>query len=582
MTSLLPARPTTVTPRLGPGLLREIPRFFGGFAAALQELLQNSLRAGATVVNFHLVGPVLMVTDNGCGLTDPQVLLTAAESGWGEGIVEPAGLGALSILNPEFAHHVTYRSHDWCFRLTPEEFAESKAVPVEAAEPLIGFQVVLVLKTEPKLRELLKDRRGYAPITVRFNGEVIPPLEPQGTPLPTPAGTLYLRRRIGGANDTVIWEHFALPAQLLAQRLGQAASPLTAALLKFVEFTLVIDPASGLRPKLPDRNALLDDEAFARAVQDLATALERHVEAELATCIPHLGADRLTEANLHQAQGYGPHVLATFLRLQGYVPTILSHPSEIQASLGEDRDDDSFSGWTRDWIKPELGVVFTPFSGEAAALHFLRTQGYSVPYGTTEHLEAVPAVQVQGIRMFREVEMWSGQRPLLGLAQTLTLGGQPVPFAVQVNEGEALVPGEGDRTYGLILSGTPEAAEVYLRANLEALGGLLILGLWDTQELRDAELIEGPGSLSAREVGDIILHDFIQAFFPERAEAQAQAELLSQVSGDLAATARHLNWACQRRPGLAEATATFQAQLDAERIKVEQEHQTLVDMHRLT
>lgn len=581
MTSSLPVPPTTITPRLGPGLLREIPRFFGGFSAALQELLQNSLRAGATVVNVHLVDSVLTVTDNGCGLHDPQVLLTAAESGWGKDVVEPAGLGALSILNPEFADHVTYRSHDWRFHLTPEAFAQGEVVPVEAAPSLSGFQVVLALKTVPKLRELLQDRRGYAPITVQFNGEVIPPLEPKGIPLLTPAGTLYLRRRMGGANDTVIWEHFALPAPLLAQRIRQAGFPLASALLKFLEFTLIIDPASGLRPKLPDRNALLDDEAFARAVQDIAAALEQHVEAVLTTCIPQLGADRLTEADIDGAQGYGPDVLAAFLRLQGYVPTILSHPGEIRAYLGEDPDDDSFSGWTHDWIKPELGVVYTPFSGEAAALSFLRTQGFPVPYGTTEHREAVPAVQVQGVRTFREVDTWSEQRPLLGLAQTLTLGGQPVPFAVQVNEGEALVPGEGDRTYALVLSGTPEAAEIYLRANLEALGGLLLLGLRDTQELRDAELREEAGSLYAKEVGNIILHDFIQAFFPERAAAQVQAATLAQVSGDLAAAARHLKNACQHRPVLAEVAAAFQAQLDAERTRVEQEHQKLIDTHDL-
>ena len=581
MTSILPVPPMSVTPRLGTGLLREIPRFFGGFPAALQELLQNSLRAGATEVDFHLVGPILMINDNGHGLDDPQVLLTAAESRWGAGVVEPAGLGALSLLNPDFAHHVTYRSQTWRFRLTPEQFAQGLTVPVESGEPFSGFQVVLALKTPPQLRELLLARRGYAPITVRLNGEVIPPLEPRGTPLPTPAGTLYLRRRMGGANDTVIWEHFALPAQLLAQRIRQAGFPLATALLKFVEFTLIIDPASGLRPKLPDRNALLDDEALARAVHDIAGVLEQHVEAALTTCIPQLGADRLTEADVDGAQGYGPDVLSLFLRLQGYLPTILSHPGEIRTYLGEERDDDGYSGWTRDWIKPELGVVYTPFSGEVAALNFLRTQGYSVPYGTFEHLEAIPVVQVQGIRMFREVEMWSGNLPLLGLAQTLTLGGQPVPFAVQVNEGEELVPGEGDQTYGLVLGGTPEQAEIYLRANLEALGGLLLLGLRDTQELHDAELREEAGPLYAKEVGNIILHDFIQAFFPERAAAQVQAATLAQVSGDLAATLRHLKNACQHRPELSEATATFQAQLDSERTRVQQEHQTLIDTHHL-
>jgi hypothetical protein len=580
MTSLLPARPTTVTPRLGTGLLREIPRFFGGFSAALQELLQNSLRAGATVVNFHLVGPVLMVTDNGCGLADPQVLLTAAESGWGESVVEPAGLGALSILNPEFAHQVTYRSHDWCLRLTPEDFAQGKAIPVETAEPITGFQVVLVLKTEPKLRELLKDRRGYAPITVQFNGEVIPPLEHDGDPIHTPAGTLHLQRRMGGANDTVIWEHFPLPASAFAQRILLAGSPLTKALLRVAEFALVIDPASGLRPKLPDRNALLEDEALTRAVQDIAVALEQHVVAELIPLIPNLGADRLTETEVDGARIYGQDMLFAFMRAQGYVPTTFSPPDAVRVDLGEGSDDDEFSGWSQDWIRPELGVVSTAFPSEVAALNVLRTQGFAVPYGTLTPQETCPVVEVQGLQMFRALKTWSELRPLVGLAETLTLEGQAIPFAVQV-DGEATVPGLELPAYALVLSGTPEAAEVYLRAHLETLGGLLLSGLWDDQEVREAELRQDIGPLFAKEVGLLILDDFIQAFFPERAAAQIEAKTLAGVSGELAAALRHLKKAYVHRPGLAERAAAFQAQLEAERLQVEQEYQTLVATHHL-
>ncbi|UBV44776.1 hypothetical protein LAJ19_16655 (plasmid) [Deinococcus taeanensis] len=84
----------SVTPRLSSGLLRQLPtRFFGGLPATIQELLQNALRAGAITVDFTLDGLVLRVRDNGQGLHDPQLLMTAGESGWGAEVINPAGLG---------------------------------------------------------------------------------------------------------------------------------------------------------------------------------------------------------------------------------------------------------------------------------------------------------------------------------------------------------------------------------------------------------------------------------------------------------------------------------------------------------
>lgn len=76
----------TLNAQVSPRLLAELPRFFGSFEAALGELFQNAYRSGATQVRVTYVAETrtLSLIDNGPGLADPQVLLTAGETGWSE------------------------------------------------------------------------------------------------------------------------------------------------------------------------------------------------------------------------------------------------------------------------------------------------------------------------------------------------------------------------------------------------------------------------------------------------------------------------------------------------------------------
>jgi hypothetical protein len=106
--------PQTVQPQVHPHLLAELPRFFGGPTQVLREFLQTALRAGASAVTVTQNGEWLTVSDNGCGCADPQLLLTVAQSGWKD-VTDPAGMGVLSILNPDLIQSVTFRSRDWTF-----------------------------------------------------------------------------------------------------------------------------------------------------------------------------------------------------------------------------------------------------------------------------------------------------------------------------------------------------------------------------------------------------------------------------------------------------------------------------------
>ena len=68
--------PLTITPQVGASLITRVTRLFNGtIHDVLNELLQNSRRAGATSVTLDLEGsdgaPILVVSDDGSGIDDP-------------------------------------------------------------------------------------------------------------------------------------------------------------------------------------------------------------------------------------------------------------------------------------------------------------------------------------------------------------------------------------------------------------------------------------------------------------------------------------------------------------------------------
>ena len=571
----------TVTPRVSSALFREIPRFFGGFPAALQEFLQNSLRAGATEIDFHVDGQRLTVTDNGRGLDDPQIILTAAESGWGSEIVEPAGLGALSALNPEFATRVTYRSRAWQFSLTPEAFARGESVPVETAEFITGFQITLELKSQMNLQHVLREKRGYAPATVRLNAQVVPPRIPEGEHLETTVGTLYLERSRYSRVFRGIWEHFPLDAPVLQRRIEKLGSHVAAAFVQSCEMTLIIDPASGLRPKLPDRNALMENAALDHAALVISERLTEHANAQLRAALPELGADVLLEAKLAAAARlFGTTVLAAFLKSEGYVGTTLSSPKTVEAYISPDGESDTSNGWTDDWIKPDLGVVFAPDEGEQSVLALLRTQGYAVPYGTPDVArDRAARIEAHGIQTFRPLTPYGyDERVMLGLAPTLMVEGVNVPVYVHVPTS----PESEDQGYFLVLGGPPEAAEQYLRAHQAELGGLLLLALLDTSDLREAEFVEDDETVYAQDLGDLILSEFIRTFFPERAQAQQEVSRLNRVLDALTTATGALAGVDKLVPALATENAPHLVRLRAEHSETQAQIHRLTLQHRLS
>lgn len=512
-----------VRPQIDQALLRELPRFFGGFPAAIQELLQNALRARATTVTFDVSlgvnGSALRVSDDGTGLDDPQTLMTAARSGWGPEVTEPAGLGALSLLDPDFARSVTYRSRDWQFTLTPEQFASGMSIPVERAEPVAGFEVTLDL-LRPLSREDLKRhvtaRRGYAPITVVASAEIVPPHRFHVAPVPTPAGPVWVTRH---QNDsTAIWEHFPVDAQVLKRAVSQA-SPLVGILLSTHGFTLMVDPASGLRPKLPDRSALMDDTALLQAAEDIAGALHTHLDGKLRKVLTDLRGPVLREHELTRSHHqFGRKLTDAFLTLEGYVRTNLTPASHVEIDLQS--DDNQERGRTADWVRTTERTWQVSEEADVLLLNTLRAAGLDLPYGTLDHEADAPMPEVTGtdLRAFLVLNRYDNQ-PLVALASTLSVGGTDVPVAVNV-------PGANDASVALVLHGTPEQAEDYLNANRDEVGGLLLRVLIDRSAVRDTELYDEDRTFSAGDFAVWIHEALIGTFFPERARMQERCQLL--------------------------------------------------------
>ena len=141
------------------------------------ELLQNSRRAGATLVEITLApeegGHKITITDNGSGLPEPDPLFKLAETGWSENIKTtetPAGMGLFSLCH--LPQGFSARSKSWQVHLTPDSFTGKLAIPEEDAPYIEGMEISFFHPTtEPTLESIITTCAQYYPIPVTINGE---------------------------------------------------------------------------------------------------------------------------------------------------------------------------------------------------------------------------------------------------------------------------------------------------------------------------------------------------------------------------------------------------------------------------
>lgn len=314
-------------------LLAHLPHFFTSVDAAIAEVLQNAHRSGATRVDMTIAqtedGRVaVMFLDNGPGVTDPDVLFTAAKTGWNEEVViEPAGLGFLSFLG--IADTVTIESVSadgaWtatlphavfegaAFDLLPREVNRSTGLALHAVLQDHTPTASLFLTAEDVTNGTLPRWRHAFPITVvyhRFDADgteqifEIPTHAHRWHETPvlhTPYGDLFAQPgRWSQRDDVVVWEHRMMTYRLdeliaiLKARHGAVGQVVAASLPTTLVWVLPAD--SPLRPQLPERTALIEDAAFHTTLEGLADALVAafdydHVQqvlTEVGTSLPNV------------------------------------------------------------------------------------------------------------------------------------------------------------------------------------------------------------------------------------------------------------------------------------------------------
>ena len=156
--------------------VKNIKRMWDSPFAAYKEIVQNALRAGAEAIRVTVEGDTLIVEDDGRGVSASGLrsLLTIGDSGWGEEVVEPAGVGIYAA--PAFAEQVTIQSGQRKLIIPSSVFEDSKVKEVKTRDPVDGTRVVVEgIELNGSRTD---DLRGYAEVDFYLNGELIPnPLE---------------------------------------------------------------------------------------------------------------------------------------------------------------------------------------------------------------------------------------------------------------------------------------------------------------------------------------------------------------------------------------------------------------------
>ncbi|MBW7932895.1 MAG: ATP-binding protein [Gemmatimonadaceae bacterium] len=313
-------------------VLRNASRYFASVQDALAELVQNAFRAGARHlwVRADSATRTIAVGDDGRGCADPETLIRFGGTGWDEAaVVEPAGIGAFALLGIAKSVSIIsvhgHRPRDaWRLTIGADVLAGGLANYPLTVEPASvpddtprGFTVVATLRDDqqwPSLDGVSLSWRHYFPLTLTLDvdgavRELPAPTIPAVASFATPVGRLHVLpashagEQLGGLNTKSpllpVWEHRAAAA-VRRERLFPSDTrytPCEDAVISAIAperwsddgclFIWEVNAACGVRPQLPDRNALIEDAALDAALATLrtfilATVDYDHVAAQFA------------------------------------------------------------------------------------------------------------------------------------------------------------------------------------------------------------------------------------------------------------------------------------------------------------
>ena len=172
----------TIRARIAEEAIAKVMQFFDGtLAQALQEILQNARRSGATSVAItrDQANRRITVSDDGRGIGDPRTLLAFGRSGWPKDLrsaEHPAGMGIFSLArrSPRIRSRVAGRAA-WSVQLGEDHFV-GRAPAAVAADPGWdrdhGTDVTFsVLPTDTGWTPgVIEDAVRHYPIPVSVNG----------------------------------------------------------------------------------------------------------------------------------------------------------------------------------------------------------------------------------------------------------------------------------------------------------------------------------------------------------------------------------------------------------------------------
>ena len=157
--------------------ISRVPDFFNASAQdILNELFQNSRRAGATRIDVTYDHTVLTITDDGDGVSDPSALLAFGHSDWEPDLAQteqPAGMGIYSLARQD---KVTIRSKTatgpaWEVTLNTAHFTGQASAPIRTLPDSTprGTSISFNIKQVPN--STFEEAARYHPLPIFLNSE---------------------------------------------------------------------------------------------------------------------------------------------------------------------------------------------------------------------------------------------------------------------------------------------------------------------------------------------------------------------------------------------------------------------------
>ena len=183
--------PETIRARVADTAIDRVTRFFNAtLDDAFAELFQNARRGEPNAISVSTqplthAGMLVTVSDDGCGIEDPSVLLAFGSSGWDTDAAraeDPAGIGVYALSRRGCRVSSRPRAPGdpapgWRAELTPESFLGKTCAPValdDAAPWPHGTSVSFVApETLAVIRAAASAAALHCPIAVSFDGEVL-------------------------------------------------------------------------------------------------------------------------------------------------------------------------------------------------------------------------------------------------------------------------------------------------------------------------------------------------------------------------------------------------------------------------